>query len=130
MAERTESESSTSATGAVRSIRPGDDFNTGSDIFMSFVEQDPVTCKVDTFGGVILAAHSLITQDMRKPNWQQIYDATSRKFELPAETAAQLEQVSLALLNQLKCNPALRQQPQLPFNFHGKIHRQASDTDR
>lgn len=74
------------------------DFTPGCDLFMEFIGTDPLTYKIDAFGGTILGAWILPTRHMIQPDWQVITDQAHYDFDPPPQLLQEISQVSRALL--------------------------------
>lgn len=73
-------------------------YRPGADVFMEFLPDDPLTYKVDAFGGTIMATWVLPTRDMREPKWQWIKTNQIDPFDAPEGVLAEVRAVSAALL--------------------------------
>jgi phenylacetate-CoA ligase len=65
---------------------------------MEFLGEDPLTYKIDTFGGVILNAWIMPTRSMRVPGWQVLDDPGAYDFVPPLALLDSLRSVSKAML--------------------------------
>ena len=83
--------------GADRKPFPSD-FRAGCDVFMEFLDGDPLTYKIDAFGGVVLASWLLPTRNMRQADWQVLDDPKFYEFAPPPELVKSIARVSKRLL--------------------------------
>ena len=74
-------------------------FKPGSDLFMEFLAGDPLTYKIDAFGGTILGSWILPTRHMKEPDWRVIYDTNVYWFDPPVEAVRAISAVSRCLLS-------------------------------
>src|ERR1700688_2514272 len=83
--------------GANRKKFPSD-FRVGSDLFMQFLEEDPLTYKIDTFCGNILGGWIFPTRSMRLADWQVVDDRSNYDFDPPIPLRASIQAVSEELV--------------------------------
>lgn len=75
------------------------DFRPGCDLFMEFIEGNPLTYKVDAFCGAILGSWIFPTRSMRDADWQIVSAADPVAFDPPAPVRSAVESVSEALVS-------------------------------
>ncbi len=73
------------------------DFQVGLDLFMEFLDDDPETYKVETFGGTVLGSWMLPTRSMRASDWQVI-ETDIAPFDPPPALRRACEAVGQSLL--------------------------------
>jgi phenylacetate-CoA ligase len=74
------------------------DFTPGQDLFMEFLPGDPLTYKIDAFGGTILGSWILPTRSMELADWQLMDGAKLREFDVPAPLQHSISAFSEKLL--------------------------------
>ncbi len=75
------------------------DFRPDCDLFMAFIEGDPLTYKVDAFCGTVLGSWIFPTRSMRAPDWQITTAPELIAFDPPAQVHSAIQSVSEALVS-------------------------------
>jgi phenylacetate-CoA ligase len=75
------------------------DFRPGCDLFMAFIEGDPLTYKIDAFCGTILGSWIFPTRSMRDADWQIVSASEPVAFDPPPPVRRAIESVSEALVS-------------------------------
>lgn len=73
-------------------------FTPGVDLFMAYLPDDPLTYKIDAFGGTILGTWILPTRNMKEPEWQWNQTRIFESFAAPADLLTEVRRLSATLL--------------------------------
>ena len=75
------------------------DFRPGCDLFMAFIDGDPLTYKLDAFCGTVLGSWIFPTRSMRDADWQIVTAPRMLAFDPPPQVQQAIQSVSEALVS-------------------------------